>query len=390
MVTSDQPGFGLYIHWPFCRSKCPYCDFNSHVRESIDEAAWQTALLAELDYWGDQTAGRSLTSIFFGGGTPSLMPPEITAALIEQAREIWQVAPDIEITLEANPTSVEAGKLRAFKAAGVNRVSLGVQAMNDADLKALGRQHSAAEALAAVDLARGIFDRISFDLIYARPHQTVDQWTEELTRALAYAPDHMSLYQLTIEDGTKFATLHQRGELVTPNEDEGAALYEVTQRLMNGAGLPAYEISNHAKPGAECRHNLTYWYYGDYVGIGPGAHGRVTLAGEKFATRTHRAPEEWMKRVESYGHGVTEQQEVKKRDQLEELLLMGLRLTDGISRARILADFGADIIDLLNPTRLATLQKHNLITLSNQKIQATPEGRLRLNAVLGELVIQGL
>lgn len=385
MVTSDQPGFGLYIHWPFCRSKCPYCDFNSHVRESIDEAAWQRALLRELAYWGDQTAGRPLTSIFFGGGTPSLMPPEITAALIEQTRKIWQVTPDIEITLEANPTSVEADKLRAFKAAGVNRVSLGVQAMNDADLKALGRQHSAAEALAAVDLARNIFDRISFDLIYARPQQTVAQWEAELKRALAYAPDHMSLYQLTIEDGTKFATLHQRGELVTPNEDEGAALYDLTQHLMNEAGLPAYEISNHARPGAECLHNLTYWYYGDYVGIGPGAHGRITLNGKKFATRTHRAPEEWMKRVEDHGHGVTEQQEVGKRDQLEELLLMGLRLTNGISRARIISDFGKDIPDLLNPTRLAILQKHNLIKISDQRLQATPQGRLRLNALLGEL-----
>ncbi len=385
-ISSDQAGFGLYIHWPFCKAKCPYCDFNSHVRDSIDEAAWKTALLGELRYWGEQTAGRTLTSIFFGGGTPSLMPPDIVAALIDEARQLWVFDPQIEITLEANPTSVEAGKLRAFKEGGVNRVSLGVQALNDIDLKALGRQHSVKEALSAVELARGIFDRISFDLIYARPHQSVAAWQAELQQALAFAPTHMSLYQLTIEAGTQFATLHQRGDLVIPDEDEGAALYDLTQSLMLDANLPAYEISNHARIGHECRHNLTYWYYGDYVGIGPGAHGRITVQNKKLATRTHRAPEEWLKRVAEHRHGVTEQTEVSARDQLEEMLLMGLRLTDGISRDRIRRDFGQDLTALLNPMRLETLTRHNLLALTDQKIQATHEGRLRLNAVLGELV----
>lgn len=295
----------LYIHWPFCKSKCPYCDFNSHVRERIDEAAWQRALLAELGYWGERTQGRKLASLFFGGGTPSLMPPALTAALIETAQKYW-TCDNPEITLEANPTSVEAQKLKDFHAAGVTRLSLGIQALNDADLKALGRQHSATEALAALDLAASIFPRFSFDLIYARPEQTVKAWEAELRRALGFGATHMSLYQLTIEPGTQFATLHQRGDLVTPDEETGAALYELTQSLMGKAGLPAYEISNHAKPGHECRHNLTYWRYCDYVGIGPGAHGRVTLDGVKQATRTHRAPEEWLERVTKHGHGLTE------------------------------------------------------------------------------------
>ena len=385
MISSDQPGFGLYIHWPFCKAKCPYCDFNSHVREQIDEQAWQDALLRELAHWAAQTSGRQLTSIFFGGGTPSLMPARTVAALIEAAGQHWQLAPDLEITLEANPTSVEAGKFRDFRAAGVNRVSVGVQALNAADLKLLGRQHDVTQARAALELAATTFPRFSFDLIYARPHQSLEDWQRELAEALSYGAQHMSLYQLTIEPGTQFATLWQRGELTIPDEELGAALYETTQAMCEAKGLPAYEISNHAAAGHECRHNLTYWYYGDYVGIGPGAHGRVTVDGHKLATRTHRAPEEWLKRVHEHGHGVTEQTDIPRHEQLDELLLMGLRTQAGISRARLRRDFGGDVDTLLRAEKLPGLIKHGLITLTEQTLQATPEGRLRLNALLPEI-----
>lgn len=370
----------LYIHWPFCRSKCPYCDFNSHVRESINEAAWQTALLRELDYWGARTEGRQLVSIFFGGGTPSLMPPATTAALIRRAKEIWQTDDRLEVTLEANPTSVEAGKLRDFRQAGVNRLSMGIQALNDTDLKALGRQHSAEEAMAAIETATGIFTRFSFDLIYARMGQTLEGWQEEMQQALRFKPTHLSVYQLTIEPGTQFHTLHQRGELIIPDEELGSTLYQATQDVLSAAGLPAYEISNHAVPGQECRHNLTYWRYEDYVGIGPGAHGRVTVNEEKLATRTHRAPEEWLERVMKNGHGLTDQTPVPSSEQRDEMLLMGLRLNEGIALAK-LASYGIK----LNESKLATLQKHKLIELNATTLKATPEGRLRLNALIAEL-----
>ena len=329
--------FGLYIHWPFCKAKCPYCDFNSHVRESIDAGLWQASLLKELDYWANRTGERVLTSIFFGGGTPSLMSPDTVAALISAAKRYWPSAPDVEITLEANPTSVEAGKLRDFKAAGVNRLSLGIQSLHDDALKALGRQHSAKEAMEAIELAAQTFNRFSFDLIYARPDHKVEAWREELTRALDFGPQHLSVYQLTIEPGTKFATLWQRGDLVIPDDDTGAALYDVTQEILEARGLPAYEVSNHAAPGQECRHNLTYWRYEDYVGIGPGAHGRVTIGPQKLATRTHRAPEEWLARINSYGHGLVEETPVPLEDQCDEMLLMGLRLREGIALEKLAA-----------------------------------------------------
>ena len=370
----------LYIHWPFCKSKCPYCDFNSHVRDSINEAAWQDALLRELDYWAAQTQGRRLASIFFGGGTPSLMPPATTGALIARAKQVWSASDDLEVTLEANPTSVEASKLRDFKAAGVNRLSMGVQSLNDADLKSLGRQHSAGEAMAAIETATSIFERFSFDLIYARMGQTVEQWQAELKQALRFKPRHLSVYQLTIEPGTQFHTLHQRGELVTPDEELGSALYEVTQDILEEAGMPAYEISNHAVPGQECRHNLTYWRYEDYVGIGPGAHGRATVNGTKLATRTHRAPEEWLERTLRDGHGLTEQTPVPAAEQKDEMLLMGLRLSEGIARKK-LDEYGIR----LNPAKLATLTRHGLIKLDDEKLVATREGRLRLNALIAEL-----
>ena len=370
----------LYIHWPFCKSKCPYCDFNSHVRDSINEAAWQQALLYELEYWAAQTQGRRLASIFFGGGTPSLMPPETTGALIASAKQVWNAPEDLEVTLEANPTSVEAGKLRDFKAAGVNRLSMGVQSLNDADLKSLGRQHSANEAMAAIETATGIFERFSFDLIYARMNQTVKQWQAELQQALRFKPRHLSVYQLTIEPGTQFHTLHQRGELVTPDEELGSALYGTTQDILEDAGLPAYEISNHAMQGQECRHNLTYWRYEDYVGIGPGAHGRVTVNNTKLATRTHRAPEEWLERALRDGHGLTEQTPVPISEQRDEMLLMGLRLSEGISTEKLDA-YGVT----LNQNRLRTLEKHGLVQLTREKLIATPEGRLRLNTLIAEI-----
>jgi oxygen-independent coproporphyrinogen-3 oxidase len=288
-MTSESPGFGVYVHWPFCRSLCPYCDFNSHVRESVDQGRWRGALIAELEHYAEATPGREVTSVFFGGGTPSLMAPETVGALIERIGALWRLDPEAEITLEANPTSVEAGKFAGFRAAGVNPVSLGVQSFHDEALAFLGRRHSAAEAVAALDLARRHFQRFSFDLIYARPAQTAAAWRQELARALQEAPGHLSVYQLTIEPGTVFHGAARRGELVVPEEEPAAELYEATQEVLEAAGLPAYEISNHARPDAACRHNLTTWRYGDYLGVGPGAHGRLTLGADKFATRQHRA-----------------------------------------------------------------------------------------------------
>ena len=346
--TAAEAGFAIYVHWPFCRSKCPYCDFNSHVREAINQERWRAALLRELDHFADETVGRTVTSVFFGGGTPSLMEPATAAALIDRVAARWPVASDVEITLEANPTSVEAGRFAGFRAAGVNRASLGVQALDDAALRFLGRGHSAAEALAAVDTAARHFARFSFDLIYARPGQTAEAWTAELHRALDHAGGHLSAYQLTIEPGTAFHTLHRRGGLPVPDEDTGAALYETTQRVLDAAGLRAYEISNHARPGEECRHNLTYWRYGDYVGIGPGAHGRLTLDGAKLATRTHRAPEAWLALVERGGHAEKPREPIEPRNRLDELMMMGLRLTEGVNRRRAAAECGADLAALLD------------------------------------------
>lgn len=387
-VTSDQPGFGLYIHWPFCLAKCPYCDFNSHVREQVDQAAWQQALLGELRYWAARAKPQQLTSIFFGGGTPSLMAPSTVEALIAEAHKLWPVADGLEITLEANPTSVEAAKLRDFKQAGVNRLSMGIQALRADDLQRLGRQHSVAEALAALEMAATTFDRYSFDLITCREGQTLEGWRRELAEALQFGAQHMSIYHLTIEPGTQFATLHQRGSLVLPSDEEGAAFYDLTQQMMDEAGLPAYEISNHAAVGQECRHNLTYWHYGDYVGIGPGAHGRVTDGtGHKLATRTHRAPEEWLQRVQAQGHALTNDDIVPITEQRDELLLMGLRTREGISRARLQAQFGQDVQALYNAAALQSLIKHGFITLTDTHLVATAEGRLRLNKLVEMLAV---
>ncbi|HEV7370550.1 radical SAM family heme chaperone HemW [Arenibaculum sp.] len=384
--TENEAGFGIYVHWPFCLSKCPYCDFNSHVRERVEHDRWRRALLAELDHYAALTPGRTVTSIFFGGGTPSLMEPATAGAVIERVARHWTIAPGLEVTLEANPTSAEAGRFRAFRAAGVNRLSLGVQALDDAALRFLGRRHDSAEALDAIGLAARHFERFSFDLIYARPGQDEAAWRAELARAVGLAVGHLSVYQLTIEEGTRFHTLHGRGELVLPDEDTAAALHEATQEVLETAGLPAYEISNHARPGQECRHNLTYWRYGDYVGVGPGAHGRLTLDGTKRATRTHRAPEAWLERVESRGHGGHEQEVVPPEARLEEMLMMGLRLAEGISRRRLVEETGRDVDEAVDPGALARLSAAGFVELTATRLRAAAAGRQRLNAVLAALV----
>jgi putative oxygen-independent coproporphyrinogen III oxidase len=380
------PGFGIYIHWPFCRSKCPYCDFNSHVRERVDHARWRDALLRELEHYARDTRGRIVTSIFFGGGTPSLMEPETVAALIARVRDLWAVASDIEITLEANPTSAEIDKFRAFRAAGVNRVSLGVQSLVAGDLHFLGRQHDAAQALAAVQMAAQTFDRFSFDLIYARPKQTLEQWRQELDRALEFAAGHISLYQLTIEPGTQFEQAVARGDFRVLDEERAAELYEATIERLGAAGLADYEISNFARPGEESRHNLTYWRYGDYVGVGPGAHGRLTLDGDKFATRQHRAPEAWLDLVERAGHATRQRDPVPLADRLNEMLMMGLRLKEGVPLARIEEEAARPFTQAIDPARLKRLIDGGFLALSDDRLLATPSGRQRLDAVLAALI----
>jgi putative oxygen-independent coproporphyrinogen III oxidase len=376
----------LYVHWPFCRSKCPYCDFNSHVRDAIDEARWRQALLRELDHYGAATGSRVLASVFFGGGTPSLMNPATVAAVLDRAALHWRAAPDCEVTLEANPTSVEAARLMDFRAAGVNRASLGVQALDDRALKFLGRGHDAGEARAAVALAARIFARHSFDLIYARPGQTVPDWERELSDALAMAGDHLSVYQLTIEPGTAFATSHARGDFALPDDDLAGALYETTQGVLERAGLPAYEISNHARVGGECRHNLVYWRYDDYVGVGPGAHGRLTQGGAKFATRQRRAPETWLAAVERDGHATEEKVGVAAGERLEEMLMMGLRLNEGVGRARFRRETGRTPEGALDREAVAALSAGGFLVLDARGLRATGAGRQRLNAVLARLL----
>ena len=389
MNAAPAGGFALYVHWPFCLSKCPYCDFNSHVRETIDHARWRAALLREIDHAAAHEAPGlgPLTSVFFGGGTPSLMAPATAAAVIDRAAERWGLAADAEITLEANPTSVEAGRLADFRAAGVNRVSLGVQALDDGSLKALGRTHGAGEALDAVRIAARLFDRFSFDLIYARPGQTAASWTDELRRALAEAGDHLSLYQLTIEPGTAFHTLFNRGELAMPDEETAATLYETTQIITEKAGLPAYEISNHAAPGAESRHNLTYWRYGNYAGIGPGAHGRITNGADTVAYRRQRAPERWLERVEERGAGTAEAAPVDGDQRLAEILLTGLRLAEGVSRHRFRALTGRGLEEALDARRLSDLTGDGLLECDRSGLRATASGRQRLNALLAHLLL---
>ncbi|MEE8144019.1 MAG: radical SAM family heme chaperone HemW [Kiloniellales bacterium] len=385
-AQSAGPGFGIYVHWPFCLSLCPYCDFNSHVREAVDQHRWRRALLAELDHYAGQTPERPVTSVFFGGGTPSLMAPETVAAVIARVGESWRLAPDAEITLEANPTSVEAGRFAAYRAAGVNRVSLGVQSLNDDALGFLGRRHSAREAIQAVEIAQGCFPRVSFDLIYARPGQTVTDWRAELSQALALGTEHLSVYQLTIEPGTVFHGAWRRGELVPPGEETAAALYEGTQEVLEGAGLPAYEISNHARSGAESRHNLTYWRYGDYAGIGPGAHGRLSLGGQKLATRQHRAPEAWLDAVERAGHATRSASPLSRDQRLAELVMMGLRLREGVARAAFRRELESDPEDLLDSVRLSHLREAALVSLDATGLRATAAGRQRLDGVLDYLL----
>jgi putative oxygen-independent coproporphyrinogen III oxidase len=375
----------LYIHWPFCRSKCPYCDFNSHVRDRVDEERWTLALLTDLAGQAELVPDREVVSVFFGGGTPSLMPPPTVAALIERVRALWPVAPDLEVTLEANPNSAEAEGFAAFAEAGVNRLSLGIQSLDPDALRFLGRAHDRDEAIAAIRLARSIFRRYSFDLIYARPGQTVAAWRAELDAALDLAGEHLSLYQLTIEPGTAFGNRAARGEPLAADEDVAAALFEATQEILVAAGLPAYEISNHARPGAECRHNLAYWRYQDYLGVGPGAHGRVSRDGGKIATRQWRAPEAWLAAVESSGAALEEAAPLAREEAVAEMLMMGLRLAEGVSRRRLEALAGRNVVALFGDT-LARLVEGGFLALDADRIAATAAGRQRLNAVLGALL----
>ena len=382
MVAGNEAGFGLYIHWPFCQSKCPYCDFNSHVAGWIDQRRWLQAYLAEIDRAGQETAGLRLRSVFFGGGTPSLMDPETVFAILDRIRATWPVANDWEVTLEANPGSTEAGKFQAFRSAGVNRLSMGVQALNDTDLKRLGRLHTLADAMAAFDIARACFDRVSFDLIYARQDQTPEDWAQELTRALDMAVDHLSLYQLTVEDGTAFGDRYAKGGLRgLPDEDRSVALYEITQELCEDAGLPAYEVSNHARDGAQSQHNLIYWRGGDYAGVGPGAHGRLTLGGHRWATEALRPPAAWLDAVEKRGTGELPRDEIAPVDRAREYILMSLRLNEGLDLARLQAISGLS----LPPAAVTDLCALNLITIDEGRVQTTRQGRMVLNAVIRRL-----
>jgi oxygen-independent coproporphyrinogen-3 oxidase len=376
-------GFAVYIHWPFCLSKCPYCDFNSHVRHGgVDEARFVRAYGAEIAATAARIPGRTVSTIFFGGGTPSLMQPASVATVLDAIARHWTIAPNVEITLEANPTSVEAERFRAFHGAGVNRVSLGVQALDDAALAALGRTHSAEEALAAVALARHVFERYSFDLIYARPGQTAAQWRAELMQAISHAADHISLYQLTIEPDTPFEALHRAGKLRIPDAAAARDLYDVTQDVCEQAGLPAYEVSNHARPGAECRHNLIYWRYGEYAGIGPGAHGRLDVGGQRYATAAERRPDAWLALVEAKGDGLVENEALLRSAQADEFLLMGLRLAEGIDPQRY-AEIAGRPLDL---SRIADLIGYGLVeTTAARRLRVTPAGFPVLDAVVADL-----
>jgi oxygen-independent coproporphyrinogen-3 oxidase len=383
MNAASHPNFGVYVHWPFCLSKCPYCDFNSHVRHAvIEEERFVRAFAREIATTAERIGPRTVHTIFLGGGTPSLMQPQSVGGILDAIAKHWSITPNAEVTLEANPSSVEASRFRGYRAAGVNRVSIGVQSLDDAALKALGRLHSALEALEAVEVARATFARMSFDLIYARPGQTVAAWRAELQRALTHAGEHLSLYQLTIEPDTPFAALHASGKLVTPDEDTARALYDVTQELCTAAGLPAYEVSNHARPGAECRHNLIYWRGGEYAGIGPGAHGRLDIDGQRHATATERRPEAWLVQVESVGHGLVTDDILLREERADEYLLMGLRLAEGIDPDRYAAIAGRPLeqeqIDRL--VALGFLQ-----TDPRGRLRVTPAGFPVLDAVVADL-----
>jgi putative oxygen-independent coproporphyrinogen III oxidase len=383
-LTGD---LALYVHWPFCLAKCPYCDFNSHVREQIDQTRFAQALRRELATEAVRLGRRRLTSVFFGGGTPSLMDPSTVGGLLDDAVRLFDVADDLEITLEANPTSIEAGRLADYRAAGVNRVSIGIQSLDEASLRMLGRQHSAGEAITALALARRLFPRVSFDLIYARPGQDMASWRAELRAALAIAADHLSLYQLTIEPATQFEVLHRQGKIVLPDEDTATALYDATEEECARAGLLAYEISNYAHPGEESRHNLAYWRYLDYAGIGPGAHGRITVDGSLYATRRHRAPEPWAERVERNGDGLTSHEPVTAEERAREALLMGLRLTEGISLTRFAARTGRTMAESVDAGVLGQCIAAGYLVEMPDRLMATREGRIRLDSLLAALVL---
>ena len=382
-AEQGNAAFGVYVHWPFCLSKCPYCDFNSHVRHTaIDEERFARAFAREIETTAARTPNRTVTSIFLGGGTPSLMKPQTVGAVLDAIAQHWNVDKGVEVTLEANPTSVEATRFAGYRAAGVNRVSLGVQALDDASLKALGRLHSAQEALDAVAIARRAFDRYSFDLIYARPDQTAEAWTRELKLAISEAAEHLSLYQLTIEEGTPFFGLHRAGKLKTPDEDLARELYDVTQEVCAAHGLPSYEISNHARPGAECRHNLVYWRGQEYAGVGPGAHGRLDIGGVRHAIATDKRPEAWLLRVEEDGHGVISEDLLNSEQCADEFLLMGLRLAEGIDPQRYAALAGRS----LDPHRIAALKEDGAIVMDdNGRLRVTQEGFPLLDAVVADL-----
>jgi len=389
-VSAEIPrrGFGLYIHWPFCVSKCPYCDFNSHVRERVDAARWQAAYLREMAQYAEAGIGQgeTVTSVFFGGGTPSLMPPETAAAILEAARGYWRFSDDVEITLEANPNSAEAGKFAAFAQAGINRLSIGVQSFDAAVLKFLGRAHDAGEARTAIEAAQMAVPRYSFDLIYARPEQTAEQWRRELRDALALAGDHLSLYTLTIEPNTGFAGAVARGTLHPMPSDDQAALYDLTQEILDQAGLPAYEISNHARPGGESRHNLVYWRSGEYLGLGPGAHGRIVRQGRWAGTTTRRKPEVWLEQVETEGHGRESETQVTPDERAEEALMMGLRLTEGVYAVNFRAATGLDLDVFVPRARSAPLEAAGLLYRDNLRLTATREGRAVLDGLLARLL----
>ncbi len=375
-------GFAIYLHWPFCQAKCPYCDFNSHVAQHIDQSRWLQAYLTEIDRYADLTQGRVLTSVFFGGGTPSLMNPDVVAAILDRIRQKWPQANDIEITLEANPGSVEAGRFQGYADAGVNRISMGIQALNDRDLQRLGRIHSTSEALAAFDIARKQFDRVSFDLIYARQDQSLEAWKSELKQALSLAVDHLSLYQLTIEQGTAFGDRYNRGGLKgLPPDDLSADMYDATQEICEDAGFIGYEISNHARPNAKSRHNRVYWRYGDYIGIGPGAHGRLTLQGQRFATEAYSNPGFWLDRAHD-ARTEKERAALTAEDQANEFLMMGLRLSDGIDINRYAELAGQP----LSQPRIDHLSDLGMVQSGDGFLKVTRQGRIVLNAVLAELL----
>lgn len=384
---APEQGFGIYFHWPFCRKKCPYCDFNSHVREEVDQKRWAAALLKELAYFAEKVPAREVGSIFFGGGTPSLMLPDTVAALIDGVGRYFPLAEDIEISLEANPTSAEAKSFAGYRTAGVNRLSMGVQSLHDDALRFLGREHSVAEALNTITLARDTFRNISFDLIYALPDQSVLNWQQDLNQALKLAGDHLSLYQLTIEPNTGFAGAYKRGEFDLPRDSLADDLFSETQRICKDAGLPAYEISNHARPGFECRHNLTYWRYGQYLGIGPGAHGRPEIDGHRWAYQQVKRPEKWLELVETLGHGTEACEALSKPlDLAEEQLLMGLRLGEGVWFENFESTVGKPLSDFVSPQKIERLVDADFIHLNDKRLVATDKGRFVLNSLLAELL----